>query len=199
VISAKGKRVVILGGGDTGADCLGTVHRQGAASVFQLEILPRPPDSRAPGNPWPQWANIQRTSGAHEEGGMRDYAVSTRLPKYERASGEARGRARRLGRGEREVHHEEVPGSEFEVACDLVLLALGFLGPEKPGPIAQLGLKLTERGNVWADENKMTSVEGIFAAGDMRRGQSLIVWAIAEGRQAARGVDLYLMGKSDLP
>jgi glutamate synthase (NADPH/NADH) small chain len=191
--------VVIIGGGDTGADCLGTVHRQRARSVCQFEILPRPPMERAATNPWPQWANILRTSGAHEEGGVRDYAISTK-----RFSG-TNGRVEKL-HGVRvewvqdngKMSMKEVPGSEFELECDLVLLALGFVGPEKKGPIEELGLKLTERGNVWADDNKMTSVPGVFTAGDMRRGQSLIVWAIAEGRQAARGVDLYLMGKSDL-
>jgi glutamate synthase (NADPH/NADH) small chain len=198
-ISAEDRRVVILGGGDTGADCLGTVHRQRARSVCQFEILPRPPMERAATNPWPQWANILRTSGAHEEGGVRDYAISTK-----RFSG-TNGRVEKL-HGVRvewvqdngKMSMKEVPGSEFELECDLVLLALGFVGPEKKGPIEELGLKLTERGNVWADDNKMTSVPGVFTAGDMRRGQSLIVWAIAEGRQAARGVDLYLMGKSDL-
>jgi len=199
-ITAKDKRVIILGGGDTGADCLGTAHRQGPISVHQFEILPRPPDSRAPGNPWPQWANILRTSGAHEEGGIRDYSISTR-----RFVGR-NGHVEKLEAVRVEWVQDngrfamrEVPGSEFEIACDLVLLALGFLGPEKKGPIEQLGLKLTDRGNVWADDNKMTSIEGVFAAGDMRRGQSLIVWAIAEGRQAARGIDMYLMGRTDLP
>jgi glutamate synthase (NADPH/NADH) small chain len=198
-ISAKNRRVIILGGGDTGADCLGTVHRQCARSVHQFEILPRPPQDRAPSNPWPQWANVLRTSGAHEEGGIRDYAISTKrflgqnghLEKIEAV------RVDWVSDNGKFVM-KEVPGSEFQIDCDLVLLALGFLGPEKPGPIQQLGLKLTERGNVWADENKMTSVPGVFTAGDMARGQSLIVWAIAEGRQAAKGVDKYLMGRTDL-
>jgi len=198
-ISAKNRRVIILGGGDTGADCLGTVHRQCARSVHQFEILPRPPQDRAPSNPWPQWANILRTSGAHEEGGIRDYAISTKrflgqngqLEKIEAV------RVDWVSDNGKFVM-KEVPGSDFQIDCDMVLLALGFLGPEKPGPIQQLGLKLTERGNVWADENKMTSVPGVFTAGDMARGQSLIVWAIAEGRQAAKGVDKYLMGRTDL-
>lgn len=199
-IDAKGKHVVIIGGGDTGADCLGTSNRQGAASIHQLEIMPRPPEHRAPNNPWPQWPVIYRVSSAHEEGVERVYAVSTR---------------RFIGEGGRVVGLEltkvemivdngraafkEIPGSEFVLKADLVLLAMGFAGPQKPGMLEQLGVKLSDRGNVWRDENWMTSVPGVFAAGDMQRGQSLIVWAIAEGRSAARGVDLYLMGASDLP
>ncbi len=200
-ITAKGKRVVIIGGGDTGADCLGTVHRQGALSVHQFEILPRPPDTRAPDNPWPQWPILLRTYAAHEEGGIRDYSISTT-----RFSGRD-GRVERLhgvrvevvsdGNGRRTMR--ENPGSEFEMDADLVLLAMGFLGPERDGMLGQLGVKLTERGNVGRDENWMTSVSGVFTAGDMQRGQSLIVWAIAEGRQAAKGIDTYLMGSTNLP
>ncbi len=200
-ITASGKRVVIIGGGDTGADCLGTVHRQGARAVHQLEILPRPPDQRDPDNPWPQWPNVYRVSPAHEEGGERLYAVSTK-----RFLGDERGHVRALEAIQVEMTHDngrtafkEIPGAEFSLPSDLVLLAMGFLGPERPGMLAELGVKLTERGNVWRDENWMTSVPGVFTAGDMQRGQSLIVWAIAEGRSAARGVDLYLMGRSDLP
>jgi glutamate synthase (NADPH/NADH) small chain len=200
-ITATGKRVVIIGGGDTGADCLGTVHRQGAASVHQFELLPRPPDTRALDNPWPQWPNIFRVSGAHEEGGERVYAVST-----QRFTGDAEGRLRQLHAVQVEMIREggrldfrPVPGSEFTLDCELVLLAMGFVGAETPGMLADLGVKLTERGNVWRDANWMTSVPGVFTCGDMQRGQSLIVWAIAEGRSAARGVDLYLMGKSELP
>ncbi len=199
-ISAKGKKVIILGGGDTGADCLGTAHRQGAKEVRQYELLPRPPAERPAENPWPTWPNIYRVSSAHEEGGVRDYSVLT-----QRLSGED-GLLKRLhgirvefvNEGGRQVMRE-VPGTEFEEEVDLLLLAMGFLGPEKPGMIEQLGVELTERGNVRADENKMTSVPGVFAAGDMARGQSLIVWAIAEGRAAARGIDLYLMGETTLP
>ena len=200
-ITAKGKRVVIIGGGDTGADCLGTVHRQGAISVHQFELLPRPPDHRAPDNPWPLWPNIFRTSAAHEEGGIRDYCISTT-----RFSG-SNGQVERLhavrvefvsdGNGRQSMR--EVPGTEYEMEVDLVLLAMGFLGPERSGMLDQLGVKLTERGNVWRDETWMTSVSGVFTAGDMQRGQSLIVWAIAEGRQAARGIDRYLMGSTTLP
>jgi glutamate synthase (NADPH/NADH) small chain len=199
-IDAKGKHVVIIGGGDTGADCLGTVHRQGAASVHQFELLPRPPDTRAADNPWPQWPNIFRVSSAHEEGGDRVYAVST-----QRFMGE-HGRVKTLEAVNVEMVREggrvdfrPIAGSEFTLPADLVLLAMGFLGPERRGPIEELGLKLTERGNVARDANWMTNVPGVFTCGDMQRGQSLIVWAIAEGRSAARGVDLYLMGKSDLP
>ena len=200
-ITAKGKRVVIIGGGDTGADCLGTAHRQGALSVHQFEILPAPPKERPQDNPWPLWPNILRTSSAHEEGGIRDYCISTT-----RFSGR-NGRVERLhavrvefvsdGNGRKSMR--EVPGSEFEIEADLVLLAMGFLGPEKDGLLGQLGVKFTERGNVWVDENWMTSAPGVFSAGDMQRGQSLIVWAIAEGRQAARGIDRYLMGSTNLP
>ncbi|RPI49200.1 MAG: glutamate synthase subunit beta [Acidobacteria bacterium] len=200
-ITAKGKRVVIIGGGDTGADCLGTVHRQGALSVHQFELLTKPPDARAADNPWPLWPNVFRVSTAHEEGGERVYSVST-----QRFSGDEAGRVKKLHgskvepvRRDGKMSFENVPGSEFEMDVDLVLLAMGFLGPERTGLLENFGVKLTERGNVWRDANWMTSVPGVFTAGDMQRGQSLIVWAIAEGRSAARGVDLFLMGKSDLP
>jgi glutamate synthase (NADPH/NADH) small chain len=200
-ITAKGKRVVIIGGGDTGADCLGTVHRQGALSVHQFEILPMPPKERAEDNPWPLWPNILRSSAAHEEGGIRDYSISTT-----RFTGRD-GRVERLhavrvefvsdGNGRRSMR--EIPGSQSEMDADLVLLAMGFLGPERGGMLSQLGVKLTERGNVWRDDHWMTSVPGVFTAGDMQRGQSLIVWAIAEGRQSAKGIDTYLMGSTNLP
>ena len=200
-ISARGRHVVIIGGGDTGADCLGTVHRHGAKSVTQLELLAQPPVDRAPDNPWPQWPNIFRVSPAHEEGGERLYSVST-----QRFVGDDAGRVRALQatkveiiRKDGRVHVQPIPGSEFEIQADLVLLAMGFLGPERGALVNDLGLKMTERGNVWRDERWMTSVPGVFAAGDMQRGQSLIVWAIAEGRSAARGVDQYLMGESNLP
>jgi glutamate synthase (NADPH/NADH) small chain len=200
-VSAHGKNVVILGGGDTGADCLGTVHRQGARAVHQLEILPRPPDQRAPDNPWPQYPNVYRVSSAHEEGGERVYAVSTK-----RFLGDERGRVRGLEAVRVELGQEagrpvfrELPGSAFTLPCELALLAMGFLGPERAGMLEKLGVRLTERGNVWRDGAWMTSVPGVFTAGDMQRGQSLIVWAIAEGRSAARGVDAFLMGRSDLP
>ena len=199
-ISAEGKRVVIIGGGDTGADCLGTVHRQGATSVHQFELLPRPPDARANDNPWPLWPNVFRISSAHEEGGERVYAVST-----QRFLGDAEGRLRQLQALTVEMTREggrldftPVPGTEFTLDVDLVLLAMGFVGPERSGPIEELGLKLTERGNVARDASWMTSAPGVFTCGDMQRGQSLIVWAIAEGRSCAAGVDRWLMGKTDL-
>jgi glutamate synthase (NADPH/NADH) small chain len=199
-ISAAGKRVVIIGGGDTGADCLGTVHRQGARSVHQFEVLPKPPDTRAENNPWPQWPQIFRISGAHEEGGERLYSVSTT-----EFVGDGDGRVQSL-RGVSVVLAQEngrmvfknVPGSDFSLECELVLLAMGFTGPER-SVVDQLGVKLTDRGTVWRDEQWMTSVPGVFTAGDMQRGQSLIVWAIAEGRSAARGVDQWLTGQSHLP
>jgi glutamate synthase (NADPH/NADH) small chain len=200
-VSAAGKQVVILGGGDTGADCLGTAHRQGAAAVRQIELLPRPPDARAADNPWPEWPRIFRVSSAHEEGGERLFAVAT-----EAFLGDDRGRVRAL-RAARvapvvsggRTSFEPIAGSAFEIPAELVLLAMGFTGPETSGPVGQLGLRLTERGTVWRDANWMTSVPGVFTAGDMQRGQSLIVWAIAEGRSCARGVDLFLMGESELP
>jgi glutamate synthase (NADPH/NADH) small chain len=201
LVSAQGKRVVIIGGGDTGADCLGTAHRQGALEVHQLEILPRPPETRAADNPWPQWPNIYRVSSAHAEGGERVYSVST-----VRFVGDERGRVKALEVARVEPVREggrlvfqEVPDSRFVLPGELVLLAMGFVGPERPGLLDQLGVTLTDRGNVKRDEHWMTSVPGVFTAGDMQRGQSLIVWAIAEGRSAARGVDRYLMGRSDLP
>jgi glutamate synthase (NADPH/NADH) small chain len=199
-ISAAGKRVVIIGGGDTGADCLGTVHRQGAKSVHQFEVLPKPPDARADSNPWPTWPQIFRVTSAHEEGGERLYSVSTT-----EFTGNDRGEVTGLkGVSVAPVHEngrmtfKNVPGSDFTLECDLVLLAMGFTGPER-GAVDQLGVKLTDRGNVARNEQWMTNVAGVFAAGDMQRGQSLIVWAIAEGRSAARGVDQWLTGQSQLP
>ena len=201
-ITAEGKRVIILGGGDTGADCLGTAHRQGAEAVVQWEILPEPPASRSKNNPWPLWPLILRSSAAHEEGGVRDYSILTK-----RLSG-SNGRVERLHAariewGPRDETGRptmtEIPGSEFELEASLVLLALGFLHPQHEGMLEQLGVELDGRGNVKTDVSKMTSVPGVFAAGDMARGQSLVVWAIAEGRQAAHGIDAYLMGSTALP
>lgn len=201
-ISATGKNVVIIGGGDTGADCLGTANRQVCASVHQLEIMEQPPALRASDNPWPEWPRIFRTTSAHKEGVERLYSVNTK-----RFIDDGKGQVKALelvtvtqktdnGR----MRFEEVSGSEQELPCDLVLLALGFVGPEKVGMLEKLGVALDGRGNVIADPKTwMTNIDGIFTAGDMRRGQSLIVWAIAEGRSAARGVDEYLMGSSDLP
>ena len=200
-ISAEGKHVVIIGGGDTGADCLGTVNRQGCKSVHQLEIMPKPPSVRAEDNPWPEWPRIFRTASAHEEGVERVFSVSTR-----RFVDDGNGNVKSLElvkvemkNDQGRISFEEVPGSEQELPCDLALLAMGFLGPEKPGMLEQFGVELTERGNVARDKHWMTNVEGVFTAGDMQRGQSLIVWAIAEGRSAAAGVDKYLMGETDLP
>jgi glutamate synthase (NADPH/NADH) small chain len=200
-LTAHGKHVIIIGGGDTGADCLGTAHRQGAASVHHLELLSRPPDDRLPTNPWPTWPNIFRVSSAHEEGGERLYSIST-----QRFSGDASGNVTTLHAQHVELVQKDgrmefvpVPGSDFEIKADLVLLAMGFTGPETNGMLTRLGVKLTERGNVWRDERWMTSVPGVFTAGDMQRGQSLIVWAIAEGRSCAKAVDEYLMGRSTLP
>ena len=199
-ITATDKRVVIIGGGDTGADCLGTVHRQNARSVAQFELLPQPPDMRAPDNPWPLWPHIFRISSAHEEGGERVFSVST-----DSFSG-TDGRVSKLHGTKVEIIREDgrmsfkpVPDSGFNMDVDLVLLAMGFVGPEREGLLAELDVKLTERGNVWRDTNWMTSQPSVFAAGDMQRGQSLIVWAIAEGRSAARGIDTHLMGSSTLP
>ncbi len=200
-IIAKGKHVVIIGGGDTGADCLGTANRQGARSVHQLEIMPRPPEQRAANNPWPEYPYIYRVASAHEEGVERVYSVSTK-----RFLGDEQGRVKALELVKVELVHEggrtsfrEIPGSEFTLPAELVLLAMGFTGPEKPGMLTQLGVKLTERGNVARNASWMTNVPGVFTAGDMQRGQSLIVWAIAEARAAARGIDKYLTGASDLP
>jgi len=199
-ISAQGKDVIIIGGGDTGADCLGTSHRHGCKSVHQFEIVPRPPDARTPGNPWPQWSNIFRVSSAHEEGGEREYAINTK-----RFVGE-NGRVTALDTVRVEMKFEngrpqfvEIPGTEKRYPADLVLLAMGFVGPERKGMLEQFGVELDRMGNVQAGADKRTSVDKVFTAGDMTRGQSLIVWAIAEGRQAAHAIDKYLMGESFLP
>jgi glutamate synthase (NADPH/NADH) small chain len=196
-ITAKGKRVVIIGGGDTGADCLGTAHRQGAASVHQFEILPRPPESRAPSNPWPTYSNVFRVSSAHEEGGERVYSVNT-----ECFLGHAEGSVRALRAHEvrfLDGKFVKVEGTDFELPCELVLLAMGFVGPERGALLETLGVTLDARGNVARDESFMTSQPGVFACGDMGRGQSLIVWAIAEGRSCAAGVDRWLEGDTLLP
>jgi glutamate synthase (NADPH/NADH) small chain len=196
-ITAEGKHVVIIGGGDTGADCLGTSHRQRPASVTQLEIMPRPPDDRAADNPWPQWSLVYRTSSAHEEGGDRVYSVNT-----ERFVDDGAGNVKALLIHEVELvegRFQKVPGSERELPADLVLLAMGFVGPEQGSWLERLGIEYDERGNVRRDEHFMTNVPGVFVAGDMGRGQSLIVWAIAEGRACAAGVDEYLVGETTLP
>ncbi len=193
-ILATGQRVVIIGGGDTGADCLGTSHRQGAASVTQFELLPKPPDARAPSTPWPLWPMQLRVESSHEEGGRRDWSVAT-----VKFSGDEHGRVQRLHavRVGPPPACAPLPGTEFTIDADLVLLAMGFLGPVKSGLLDQLGVALDPRGNVAAGADYMSSVPGVFAAGDMRRGQSLVVWAIAEGRQAARAIDLFLEKGTD--
>jgi glutamate synthase (NADPH) small chain len=190
-ILATGKRVVIIGGGDTGADCLGTSHRQRALSVHQFELLPKPPDQRASSTPWPLWPMQLRTESSHEEGGIRDWSVSTVS-----FSGDEQGNVKKLHgiRVGPPPKFEALPGTEFTLDVDLVLLAMGFTGPVRSGLIDQLEVKLDGRGNVETDDAYMSSVAGVFAAGDMRRGQSLVVWAISEGRKAARGIDRFLRG-----
>lgn len=192
-ILATNKRVVIIGGGDTGADCLGTAHRQRARSVHQFEIMPMPPQGRSPKTPWPLWPLQLRVESSHEEGGTREWSVATTS-----FSGDEQGNVRELHaiRVGPPPKFEPIRGTEFSIAADLVLLAMGFLGPARKGLLEQLQLALDERGNVATDQNYMTSVPGIFAAGDMRRGQSLVVWAIAEGRRAAQNVQQFLMGSS---
>ena len=196
-ISAQGKHVVIIGGGDTGADCLGTAIRQGAASITQLEIMPRPPDMRAGTNPWPQWSMVYRTSSAHEEGGERVFSVNT-----ERLLANEHGNVRAIVLNEVVLSNgkfEIIEGTERELPCDLVLLALGFVGPEKGSWLDQLGVALDDRGNIARTDAYLTNIPGVYVAGDMGRGQSLIVWAIAEGRACAAAVDERLMGSTTLP
>jgi glutamate synthase (NADPH) small chain len=188
-ILAAGKRVIIIGGGDTGADCLGTCHRQKPLSVHQFEIMPKPPEERSPQTPWPMWPMQLRTEAAHEEGGIRDWSIATT-----KFSGDENGNVKQLHavRVGPPPKFEPIAGTEFTIDADLVLIAMGFLGPVRNGMIEQLGVQLDNRGNVATDENYMASVPGVFAAGDMRRGQSLVVWAISEGRKAAACVDAYL-------
>ncbi len=196
-VTAEGKDVVIIGGGDTGADCLGTAIRQGARSITQLEIMPIPPEARPAGQPWPTYPMTFKVSSAHEEGGERIYAVST-----DRFVGDDEGRVAGLDLVEvrlQEGRFEPVPGTERHVPAQLVLLAMGFLGPQQAGLVEELGLELDQRGSIQRDESYATSVPGVYACGDAGRGQSLIVWAIAEGRSCARGVDEFLSGQSKLP
>ncbi len=195
-ISASGKHVIIIGGGDTGADCLGTSHRQRAASVTQFEIMPMPPDTRHASTPWPLWPLQLRTESAHEEGGKRQWSMNT-----VKLTGDSQGNVRQLHGIRVGAPPKFAPeaGSEFTLEADLVLLAMGFTGPVRNGLVTDLGLELDARGNIKTEANYQSSDAKIFAAGDARRGQSLVVWAIAEGRKAARAVDAYLMGSSNLP
>jgi glutamate synthase (NADPH/NADH) small chain len=188
-ILAEDKHVVIIGGGDTGADCLGTSLRQRAKSVHQFEIMPKPPENRAASTPWPMWPLQLRTESAHEEGGIRDWSINS-----VKFTGDEQGRVKQLHavRVGPPPKFEAIPGSEFTLDVDLVLLAMGFLGPVRAGMIEQFGVALDNRGNIAANADYQSSVENIFAAGDMRRGQSLVVWAISEGRKAAAAVDRYL-------
>lgn len=200
-INATGKKVIVIGGGDTGSDCVGTAHRQGAACVVQIELLPKPPECRTENYRWPKYPLILKASSSHEEGGGRRWSILTK-----KFIGE-NGRIKKLSCARVEFEKDaggcpvmkEVPGSEFEIEAEMVILALGFIHPEKQGLIEKLGVELDKRGNVKTDENYMTSVKNVFSAGDMRRGQSLVVWAISEGRCAAYHIDKYLMGESALP
>jgi glutamate synthase (NADPH/NADH) small chain len=193
-ITATGKDVVIIGGGDTGADCLGTSIRQGARSITQLEIMAQPPEDRPTGQPWPTYPMTFRVSSAHEEGGDRVYAVST-----QEFLGDEDGHVSGLRLVEVDAKFQPIEGTEREIPAQLVLFAMGFTGPERPGLIEQLGVDLDERGNVKRDASYASSVDGVFVAGDAGRGQSLIVWAIAEGRAAAAAVDTWLTGSTTLP
>ncbi len=195
-ILVTGKRAIIIGGGDTGADCLGTCHRQKAKSVTKMEILQKPPEQRAPSTPWPQWPLQLRTESSHEEGGVRDWAVLTTS-----LEGDEQGNLRKLNavRVGPPPDFKPIPGSDFSLDVDVILLAMGFTGPQKNGMLDELGVALDARGNVSTDANYMTSIPSVFSAGDMRRGQSLVVWAISEGRKAAKCIDKFLTGFSSLP
>ena len=195
-ILSGGKHVVIIGGGDTGADCLGTCHRQKPLSVHQFEIMPQPPDERSPLTPWPLWPMQLRTEAAHEEGGIRDWSIATTGFTGDQEGNVKRLHAIRVGPPPK---FGPLPGTEFTIDADLVLIAMGFLGPVRSGMIEQLGVQLDNRGNVATDENYMSSIPGVFAAGDIRRGQSLVVWAISEGRKAAASVDAYLRAPAARP
>jgi glutamate synthase (NADPH/NADH) small chain len=200
-ITAQGKHVVIIGGGDTGADCLGTAIRQGAATIHQFEILPRPPDARVDSMPWPTYPMIYRVSSAHEEGGERVYAVNTECFLGDDAGNVSALRAHEVEQRfvDGRMTFEKIEGTDFELQCELVLLAMGFVGPQREGLLEQLGVEINERGNVARDARFRTNLENVFVAGDMGRGQSLIVWAIAEGRACAAAVDEFLMGETLLP
>ncbi|MCK5534681.1 glutamate synthase subunit beta [bacterium] len=202
LINAKGKKVVVIGGGDTGADCVGTAHRQGARKIVQIELLPKPPESRSQDFPWPVYPVILKTSTSHQEGGKRCWSVLTK--KFIGEKGEVKKiicvKVEFIKKDEHSSPiMKEIPGSEFEIEADLIILAIGFIGPQQQGLLKKLSIEPDNRGNVKSDEKQMTSRKGIFAAGDIRRGQSLIVWAILEGRRTAYFIDEYLMGKSCLP
>jgi glutamate synthase (NADPH/NADH) small chain len=202
IIDAKGKKVVVIGGGDTGADCVGTAHRQKAACVVQIEILPKPPECRTMNHSWPNYPLLLKVSSSHEEGGERHWSILTK-----KFIGE-KGHVKKIicakveffnPKGESCPTMRELPDSEFEIDADLVILAVGFVHPEHEGLLSELKLDFDQKGNVKTDENFMTSIKKVFSAGDMRRGQSLVVWAISEGRRCAYNIDRYLMGSSDLP
>jgi len=211
LIDAKNKKVVVIGGGDTGADCVGVANRQGAKCIVQIELLPKPSECRIPEYPWPKYPMLLKTSTSHEEGGQRDWAVLTK--KFIGKGGqvtklscvkvefleEERNPTKPEGRSRSCPLMKEIRGSEFEIEADLVILALGFLHPEKKGLIEELNLELDSHGNVKTDENFRTSAKKVFSCGDMHRGQSLVVWAISEGRSAAHHIDKYLMGETNLP
>lgn len=202
LINAKGKRIVVIGGGDTGADCVGLAHRQGANCVVQIEVLAKPPECRTSDFPWPKYPLVLKTSSSHEEGGERHWSILTKrfIGKDGRVSGIACVKVDFSKKDERGCPvMAEIPGSEFKIDADMVILAVGFIHPEHQGLLSDLGVKLDNKGNVKTDSSYMTSVKGVFSAGDMRRGQSLIVWAISEGRSAAHYIDKYLMSKTDLP
>ena len=194
LINAKGKKVVVIGGGDTGSDCVGTANRQGASCVVQIELMPKPPEDRSEKYPWPTYPLILKTSSSHEEGATRQWSILTKEFLGLRDQG-----IKGLKCVQVDEKLKEIPGTEFTIEADLVFLAMGFLGPEKEGVLKELGIELDARGNVKTDVNYMTSRKGVFSAGDMRRGQSLIVWAISEGRRAAHSIDKFLMGSSTLP
>ena len=199
IITAKDKNVVILGGGDTGADCLGTAHRQGAKKVYQLELLPEPPEERTNSNPWPQWPMILSSSPAHEEGGVRDYNILTK--EFAGTSTVKKLHGVKIEWNQQQEGRptfQEKEKSDFVFNADLILLAMGFIHPEHDGLLSELKVELDKRGNVKTNQDKMTNIKKVFSAGDMSRGQSLVVWAIAEGRELARGVDEFLMGNTNL-
>lgn len=186
LVDAKGKRVVVIGGGDTGADCVGTAHRQGASCVVQIEVMPKPPENRTPNYPWPKYPPLLKTTTSHEEGGERHWSITT--DKFVGEDGKLKS-----------ISCTKNEGSKLNIDADLAILAIGFVHPEKSGLLEDLGVELDARNNVKTDEFYRTSVDKVFAAGDMRRGQSLVVWAISEGRRSARAIDIYLEGSSDLP